>query len=272
MLKWPPVTKAFLAWLVIIGGLGCNSTVVEGDPPKVVSAAPVDRTTNASGTDPVQFVAQFRNAGLPPADRTAILAGLGLVTWPDTTPVAADVALTPATVGTVPALDVFSVTPQSELPGGWYAATLSRPPDDLVWTDPLDHVTAPDGTVSVRVHVGSAPALLRMDFCEKGPSSLVAEATFSEAVALTDPSAAAPFFVVANNMACTPTSLPASSSPFTGVVFDCPGALLTDAFVVAVSDGLSSPAGVPVPAVRVTTTPSVLAIDATGCHGYKFDL
>jgi len=255
--------------LALLTMVGCGSGAASSDGaprPKNIYALTPDGTTNAGASLVIQFAAQYAGGGFSADDRSTVEGGLSLATWPDLSPIAGDVSLTPAT--SAPAYDVFAITSRAPLPDGWYIGLAASVPPDARWTSPLfSHVEA-DGTVGTRVRVGSAPALRRLDFCPKSGGDVAVVVTFSEPIMST--ADVLPLAVAAGS-SCMPPALPTAGAPLAELEYVCNGAALTDAFALALGEGLSSPSGVAVPPARAAVTPSTLPDRAGGCNNYKFD-
>ena len=258
--------QAVLLMLAI--GAGCGSAVEQ--PPKFISAQPVDGATGL--TSPL--AGSLRTSPAPAfsdTENAAIASGLSLATWPDLAPVPSTVAQARSTSGTSPYDEIFTVAAADAVPDGWYVVLASSLPGDVIWGDPLDHHVMADGTVAVRLRVGSAPAVSRIDFCSKSASTVAVVVTFSEGLLLTTPESV-PAAIAAGAQTC-----PFSSAFFsvqglvTKLELICDQATLSDAFTVTAGDGAASPEGVGLATFQATVTPAALGVDTAGCSAYKVE-
>lgn len=238
--------------LVVAIVASCDSgVVVERDRLVSVATTPTDGITGLLALR-LDLTVRRDGMGLEPPDRDAIIAGSGLATWPDLDPVPSTITLTPSRTADPSSFvtpevtpDVFTFTPQQDVPAGWYVALLAGLPNESLWVTSIDHFWAPNNLPGVRVHVGSAPALLGVEICPKSAPPFVVDAYFSEPVAMASDALVPPISVKAAGQDCSLVSV----SP-TKFRFGCATATVKDKFSVTVADGLISAAAVPVPAVQ----------------------
>jgi hypothetical protein len=262
--------------IVVVAFAACSGPVVEGSVPQTLLSMPTDGTT---GLNMAQISFQTSPGPLDPETQSLLQTATTLVTWPDQTTVPSDIVLAnvvldPMTIGG------FTVEARNTSEGGWYAALLPRVPSTLNFPAQTFHSMS-DGRHAVRIFVGSAPALLRVDVCAKdgNPIGDLTEVivTFSETVHAATTSTN-PLAVEAGPAGaaqpCTSDAVPLVDRPAGTYTYLCAAALgASEVVTVSISAGLVSLYGESVAvgdrAIVFGSLPASVAM--AGCSSLKID-
>jgi hypothetical protein len=255
---------------MLVAFAACSGPVVEGSVPQTLLSMPTDGTT---GLNMAAISFQISPGPIDPETQSLLQTATTLVTWPDETVVASTIVPTSVPVG------AFSIQAKAVVAAGWYAALLPRLPTSLR-PAALSFHTTPDGRPAVRVHVGSAPALLRVDICGKGGGTIgdMTEVivTFSEPVHAATTSTN-PLSVSAGPATaaqpCASGEVPLADQMTGQYTYLCGAVGATDVVTISVTAGLLSADGVSVDiadhAILFGTLPASVAM--AGCSSLEID-